>query len=115
MRKTFRIKKPAEFQNVFNKHQSVANKYFVVYHIEKCEQKHFRLGLSVSKKVGKAHDRVWVKRRIRQSILELKPELPTDIDLLIIARPAVAKQSQKFVKEQIIHVLKLAGILKVED
>ncbi|ETI98001.1 MAG: Ribonuclease P protein component [Leuconostoc sp. DORA_2] len=115
MRKTFRIKKPADFQIVFNKHQSVANKYFIVYHIVKPEQKHFRLGLSVSKKVGKAHDRVWVKRRIRQSILELKSDLPHDIDLLVIARPAVAKQSQKFIKEQIIHVLKLADILKVED
>jgi len=69
----------------------------------------------VSKKVGKAHDRVWVKRRIRQSILELKPQLPQELDLLIIARPAVAKKSQKFIKEQITHVLKLANILKVED
>lgn len=115
MRKTFRIKKPAEFQIVFNKHQSVANKYFILYQLQKPEQRHFRLGLSVSKKVGKAHDRVWVKRRIRQSILELKPQLPQELDLLIIARPAVAKKSQKFIKEQITHVLKLANILKVED
>ena len=115
MRKTFRIKKPADFQLVFNKHRSVANKYFIVYQLEKSEQKHFRLGISVSKKVGKAHDRVWVKRRIRQSILELKPQLPSEIDILVIARPAVAKQSQKFIKEQIVHVLKLANILKVEE
>nr|MWN21810.1 ribonuclease P protein component [Leuconostoc lactis] len=63
------MKKPAEFQIVFNKHQSVANKYFILYQLQKPEQKHFRLGLSVSKKVGKAHDRVWVKRRIRQSCM----------------------------------------------
>ena len=114
MRKTFRIKKPADFQVVFNKHQSVANKYFIVYQLHKSEQKHFRLGLSVSIKVGKAHDRVWVKRRIRQSILELKPQLPNELDLLVIARPAVAHKSQKFIKEQMIHVLQLAQILKVE-
>lgn len=115
MRKTFRIKKPTEFQIVFNKHRSVANKYFIVYQIDKPAQKHFRLGISVSKKVGKAHDRVWVKRRIRQSMLELKPQIPQEIDILVIARPVVAKQSQEFIKEQMIHVLKLANILKVEN
>ncbi|CCJ66643.1 MULTISPECIES: ribonuclease P protein component [Leuconostoc] len=115
MRKTFRIKKPEEFQQVFNKHHSVANKYFIVYQMAKTDQKHFRVGLSVSKKVGKAHDRVWVKRRIRQSLLELKPQMPQELDLLVIARPAAAHQSQKFLKEQMIHVLKLAKILKEEN
>ncbi|MGQ4572909.1 ribonuclease P protein component [Leuconostoc pseudomesenteroides] len=115
MRKTFRIKKPEEFQRVFNKHHSIANKYFIVYQMTKTDQKHFRVGLSVSKKVGKAHDRVWVKRRIRQSLLELKPQMPQELDLLVIARPAAAHQSQKFLKEQMIHVLKLAKILKEEN
>ncbi|BAX71668.1 ribonuclease P protein component [Leuconostoc mesenteroides] len=115
MRKTFRIKKPEEFQHVFNKHRSVANKYFIVYQMDKPEQKHFRVGLSVSKKVGKAHERVWVKRRIRQSLLELKPELPQELDLLVIARPAAAHRSQKFLKNQMLHVLKLAKILKEEN
>ncbi|WEV54521.1 ribonuclease P protein component [Leuconostocaceae bacterium ESL0723] len=112
MRKSFRIKKPAEFQEVFNHHQSFANKYFVVYKLQKTGQPHFRLGLSVGKRIGKAHDRVWVKRRIRQSMQELKPMLPPDLDILVIARPPVAGQSQALVKEQLQHVLKLAGIVK---
>ena len=58
---------------------------------------------------------MWVKRRIRQSLLELKPQMPQELDLLVIARPAAAHQSQKFLKEQMIHVLKLAKILKEEN
>ncbi|MBS9338719.1 ribonuclease P protein component [Fructobacillus sp. M2-14] len=112
MRKSFRIKKPEEFQKVFDRHQSVANKYFVVYRLQKKDQKHFRLGLSVGKKVGKAHDRVHVKRRIRQSILELKPQIDQKTDILVIARPNVAGASQAFIKKQIIHVLRLAKLLK---
>ncbi|CAK1227618.1 MULTISPECIES: ribonuclease P protein component [Fructobacillus] len=115
MRKTFRIKKPAEFQNVFDHHQSVANKYFVLYRLKKQNQKHFRLGLSVGKKVGKAHDRVFVKRRIRQAFLELKPMLDSHVDILVIARPAAAHQSQAFIKKQLEHVLKLAKLLKEEN
>lgn len=112
MRKTFRIKKPEEFQAVFGQHHSVANKYFVVYQSKKVGQAHFRLGLSVGKRIGKAHDRVWVKRRIRQSLLELRPDIPQEVDILVIARPAVAGKSQKFIKSQIVHALRLAGILE---
>ncbi|CAH1856886.1 ribonuclease P protein component [Convivina intestini] len=115
MRKTFRIKKPEEFQAVFGQHRSVANKYFVVYQAAKPTQKHFRLGLSVGKKIGKAHDRVWVKRRIRQTLLELKPELPAELDILVIARPAVAGKSQQFIKKQLIHAFRLARIVKDEE
>ncbi|CAK8054299.1 ribonuclease P protein component [Eupransor demetentiae] len=112
MRKTFRIKKPEEFQQVFNQHHSFANKYFVVYRMDRPAAKHFRLGLSVGKRIGKAHDRVWVKRRIRQAFLELKPQLPQDQDILVIARPAVAGKSQAFIKKQVKHVLKIAGIIE---
>lgn len=114
MRKSFRIKKPEEFQKVFDHHHSVANKYFVVYRLQKKEQKHFRLGLSVGKKIGKAHDRVHVKRRIRQTMLELKPILDQKSDILIIARPSIAGASQAFVKKQLEHVLGLAKLLKDE-
>ncbi|GAO99142.1 ribonuclease P protein component [Fructobacillus ficulneus] len=115
MRKTFRIKKPAEFQIVFDHHQSVANKYFVLYRLKKENQKHFRLGLSVGKKIGKAHDRVHVKRRIRQAFLEFKPLLDQETDILVIARPAVAHKSQAFISQQLEHVLKLAKLLKDDN
>lgn len=110
MRKSYRIKKPEDFQKVVKRHQSVANKYFIVYQLTQ-DAPHFRLGLSVSKKIGKAHERVWVKRRIRQTFLELKPVLPNNLDIVVIARPAVALQSQAFIKEQLVHVLHLAKIL----
>lgn len=112
MRKSFRVKTEDDFQKVFNHHDSVANKYFVLYQLPKKNQKHFRLGVSVGKKVGKAHDRVWVKRRIRQSMTELKDDLlKPETDILIIARPNVAKKDFFFIKKQIIGVLKKAELI----
>ena len=35
MRKSYRVKKEAEFQSVFEKHNSVANRTFVIYQMEK--------------------------------------------------------------------------------
>ena len=111
MRKSYRVKKEAEFQTVFTQGQSCANRQFVVYMLEKPDQKHFRVGISVGKKIGNAVARNWVKRRIRQSLTELKPQLKQDCDFLVIARPTVAYMSMGEVKEHLKHVLKLAKVL----
>lgn len=115
MRKSYRVKKEAEFQWVFTQGKSCANRQFVVYMIEKPEQVHFRVGISVGKKIGNAVARNWVKRRIRQSLTELKPQLKQDCDFIVIARPGVAWMEMAEVKDHLIHVLRLANVLVDED
>ncbi|KRM66501.1 ribonuclease P protein component [Ligilactobacillus agilis DSM 20509] len=115
MRKSYRVKKEAEFQRVFTQGKSCANRQFVVYMIEKPEQIHFRVGISVGKKIGNAVARNWVKRRIRQSLTELKPQLKQDCDFIVIARPGVAWMEMAEVKDHLIHVLRLANVLVDED
>lgn len=115
MRKSYRVKKEAEFQRVFTQGKSCANRQFVVYMIEKPEQVHFRVGISVGKKIGNAVARNWVKRRIRQSLTELKPQLKQDCDFIVIARPGVAWMEMVEVKDHLIHVLRLANVLVDED
>ncbi|OXC06467.1 ribonuclease P protein component [Ligilactobacillus agilis] len=115
MRKSYRVKKEAEFQRVFTQGKSCANRQFVVYMIEKPEQVHFRVGISVGKKIGNAVARNWVKRRIRQSLTELKPQLKQDCDFIVIARPGIAWMEMAEVKDHLIHVLRLANVLVDED
>lgn len=115
MRKSYRVKKESEFQRVFTQGKSCANRQFVVYMIEKPEQVHFRVGISVGKKIGNAVARNWVKRRIRQSLTELKPQLKQDCDFIVIARPGVAWMEMAEVKDHLIHVLRLANVLVDED
>ena len=52
MRKEYRVKKNKDFQEAFKKGKSVANRQFVIYTLKKPDQNHFRIGLSVSKKIG---------------------------------------------------------------
>ncbi|EKK20999.1 ribonuclease P protein component [Fructilactobacillus florum] len=115
MKKSYRVKKEAEFQQVFEKHQSVANRQFVIYQMEKPGQVHFRIGISVGKKVGNAVHRNWVKRRIRQTMTELKPKLRPDVDILIIARPQADGMSMAAVRASLRHVLKLAQLLETDE
>lgn len=111
MRKSYRVKKESEFQRVFETHNSVANRKFIIYTMEKPGQKHFRVGISVGKKIGNAVHRNWVKRRIRQTLLEVKPQLKADCDFLVIARPATDQMSMVETKKHLMHALKLAQLL----
>ena len=86
MRKEYRIKKNKEFQEIFKNGKSVANRQFVIYTLNKPNQFHFRIGLSVSKKIGNAVTRNQIKRYVRQTFHELDGQLHNETDYIIIAR-----------------------------
>ncbi len=66
----------------------------------------------MEKKIGNAVTRNAIKRKIRQSLLELKPMIKADIDFIVIARPPTAEMSTEEVKKSLIHVLKLAHVME---
>jgi len=74
LKKRFRVKKEKDFSAIFKKGESFANRKFVIYRLENNEQ-HFRVGLSVSKKLGNAVTRNQIKRRIRHILIEHKKNL----------------------------------------
>lgn len=95
---------------MFQEGASFANRKFVVYRLEPSGQKHFRVGISVGKKVGNAVMRNQVKRKIRAILQELKNDLPP-IDFIVIARPTTKDLPYDEIRSNLIHVLKLAKIL----
>lgn len=111
MKKRQRIKKDKEFQEVFKKGKSFANRQFVVYCYPKKEQEQFRIGLSVSKKIGNAVVRNRIKRYIRQSFLEMKDDVKKSMDYVIIARHQAAKKDFHETKKSLQHVLRVAKVL----
>jgi len=111
MKKAYRVKREAEFQRVFHEGNSSANRQFVIYVLEKPEQTHFRVGLSVGKKIGNAVTRNTVKRKIRQSLYELSDELKQDRDFLVIARKPTADMKMEEFKKSLRHALKKANML----
>lgn len=108
VKKSFRVKKNIDFDAIFKAHKSFANRAFIVYQLDQ-ENSHFRVGISVSKKLGNAVTRNRVKRLIRHAIREISSEL-TAVDFVIIARKGVENYPFQEVKKNLMHLLKGAKI-----
>ncbi|MFD2209446.1 ribonuclease P protein component [Virgibacillus halophilus] len=112
MKKAYRVKDNRDFQKIFKKRNSFANRQLVIYHVEKPEQKHFRVGLSVGKKIGNAVTRNRIKRYLRQAFLELEEQIRPEIDMIIIARQPTKDMGLQEMKKSLVHLLKKQQLLK---
>lgn len=109
LRKSFRVKKEKDFDAIFKKGASVANRKFVIYRLENNET-HFRVGLSVSKKLGNAVTRNQIKRRIRHVLIQNSNQLVDNVDFVVIARKGVELLEYAEIEKNLLHVLRLAKI-----
>ena len=105
MKKAYRVKSDKDFQAIFTEGRSVANRKFVVYSLEK-DQSHYRVGLSVGKRLGNAVVRNAIKRKLRHVLMELGPYLGTQD----FARKGVEELDYSTMKKNLVHVLKLAKL-----
>ena len=108
MRKNYRVKSEKDFNAIFKRGQSFDNRKFVVYMLEK-EQKHFRVGISVSKKLGNAVVRNRIKRKIRHVLMQHQKQL-VQADFVVIARKGVEELDYHQVEQNLLHVLKIAKL-----
>ena len=109
MKKSFRVKREKDFKAIFKDGTSFANRKFVVYQLEN-QQNHFRVGLSVSKKLGNAVTRNQIKRRIRHILLNVRGHLADDVDFVVIARKGAESLDYAEMEKNLLHVLKLSKI-----
>ncbi|MBU0279042.1 MULTISPECIES: ribonuclease P protein component [unclassified Gemella] len=110
MKKEYRIKKEKDFNRIIKEKKSFANRQFVIYY-SKNNLEHFRLGLSVSKKLGKANKRNKLKRYVRESIKEHK-NLLKNYDIIIILRKAAMDITFDEFLKSINHILTKTNLLK---
>jgi ribonuclease P protein component len=109
-----RLKRPADFQRVYNRRRSVSNEWIVIYG---CNNglTHCRLGLSVSRKTGGAVRRNRLRRLYREAFRLSKHAMPVGFDLVVIPRTADDPTLDQLVKALPRLVLQLADKLQKEQ
>lgn len=107
-----KLGKNPEFQKVYKRGRSKANKYLVMY-VLTGESGPSRYGFSVSKKVGNSVVRHRVTRLLRESVRKNDAFVREGSRIVIVARGQVKDKKFEDVDGAVIHLLKLHGILKM--
>ena len=108
------LKKNADFQFVYRKGRSVANRYLVVYVLENGMEIN-RLGISVSKKVGNSVVRHHLTRLIRESYRLNEEKFRRGLDIVVILRSTAKNISYKEAESALLHAVKIQKIIVEDD
>ena len=71
-----------------------------------------KIGFSISKKVGKAHTRNLIKRRLRVIVGEIVPCLPDNYNMVLICKVGADALSYADLRTQVNQVFAKTGLLK---
>lgn len=108
-----RLRKNPEFRLVYRRGKSFSNALLVLY-IFKNNKNINRVGISVSKKVGKSVIRSRVKRLVSESFRLNKQGLKQGYDLVFVARTASNNKSYKEIESSIKDLFRKSGLNNVE-
>ena len=105
------LKKTKDFQNVYRRGKSYANRYLVMYVLSNQTEGN-RLGISVSKKVGNSVIRHHLTRLIRESYRLHEDMFNSGLDMAVIARASAKGRSMNEICSALLHLGKLQGVIQ---
>lgn len=107
------LKRNNQFGFVYNKGKSIANKYLVVYVIKNRKYHDSnRLGITVSKKVGKSVVRSRVTRLIKESYRLSEKDFKLGYDIVVLARVNSDTASYSEINKSMLSLFKKHNLIK---
>jgi len=100
------IKKSESFTEIISQKQSVKNKYFSIYY-QKSDKKLY--GITVPKKIGKAHIRNKIKRQIKNIIITNEFNIQNNFNYVIIIKEAILELDYQSIKNELLNLFKKVG------
>ena len=110
IKKENRLKKRKQFNYLFKHGSHVSNEYINLVFL-KLKTKNFKIGYSISKKVGKAVVRNKVKRRLKECVLKLSDSIKKDYYIIISAKPTITNIAFDTLYTKTLEVFKKANLL----
>lgn len=120
MKKAYSLKGRKSYSSVFLKGRRKRGKGVIIFvlKISKSEKldnqsdlRDVKLGISVSKKIGKAYRRNWIKRRIKSVCYELIDQMNDGLSIIIKPGPESLDMTYEELRNDIIGVFKNTGVI----
>ncbi len=110
-RKSATLKLNSQFQKIYKSGKSCARPTLVLY-ARQNGQRDNRLGITVSKKIGKAHLRNRAKRRLREVYRLNKASLKSGFDFVLVSRGRTPYADFSLLCQDFLLAAKQNGVLK---
>lgn len=111
MKSEERLKKRSQFRYIYSKAKSQSNERLVMYKQRNGKSVN-RIGISVSKKIGKSVVRNKVKRRIKESYRINRHLLKKGFDIIFVARRGIEKSDYNEIQKSVLNLLGRGGLFK---
>lgn len=111
LQRALRLRSNSDFQRVRQQGRSVSSRLLILAWSPN-DVARLRIGFVVSKRISKhAVRRNYIKRLLGEAMRSLLPELPTNVDIVLMARNAAAFSDLRMLQEDIRTLVKRAGLL----
>ena len=101
------IKKSQEFTKIISERKVVKNKYFSIYY-QKSDSNLY--GITVPKKIGKAHIRNKIKRQIKNIIMTNEIDIQNNFNYVIIVKEAILELNYHSILQELLNLFKKVGL-----
>jgi ribonuclease P protein component len=117
MVRIWRLRPHGEFERVRQQGRSWSQRWLVVVAAPRrtAPADPARVAVVAGKRLGSAVLRNKIRRRLRAALQPIAPQLPTGIDLIIIARAPIVNASVAELTQALTEVLKRAQLWQVSD
>ena len=110
LRSENRLKKRKEFAYLYNNGKACHSPHITMVYLPTRNRK-LKVGFSVAKKIGKAHTRNLVKRRMRVVAREYIDRLPDNHNIVFIAKAGIENITYADIRAQMGIVIAKSGLI----
>ncbi len=114
MERRFRLRRAADFQRLQREGRSWSHPLLILV-ARRNGLNLTRVGVTATRKIGKAVRRNRAKRLLREAARHLHPHLEPGWDLLLIARPEILQVKEPQVREALAFLVREAGLMRRES
>ena len=106
-----RLKKRKEFAYLYNNGIAKHSAHITLVSLP-LKNRVLKVGFSVSKKIGKAHTRNFIKRRMRACVREFIPNMLDNYNIVFICKNGIEDMPFENLKKEVYSLIEKSGLFK---